>query len=283
MPVVRSLALGLLVSVTVISTASADAISSSSRYFADALINMSAGPDYAQESSLTAGGAAPWYESPVVERFYGGEPDAGERREFVATVINRVIDTYNKSGLGLTITDNPNDDVPHTLSVVSGTYSPSSPDAVGISTIGGSGFSFIDRLGYASSLDELQWAVAHNVAHELMHAFGGEHHDTTGDYLDAAVTDWNTLVDPDATFSRDAVAELMTKDFRDPYAGYAFYGLYNGFGAGMIDADGHDHDVHATLMAAPVPEPTTIGIWALGGLGILLHRNRRARAGTRRE
>lgn len=280
MPAFRSLALGLLLGATLVSTASADAIASSNRYFADALINMSAGPTYAQEDSLTGGGALPWYESPVVERFYGGEPDARERQQFVAKVINRVIDTYKKSGLDLTVTDNPNDDVPHTLSVVSGTSSPSNPDAVGITTIGGSGFSFIDKLGYANTLDELQWAVAHNVAHELMHAFGGDHHDTTGDYLDAGVTNWSTLVDPDATFSRDAVAELMTKDFRDPSSGYNFYGLYNAFGAEMVDHDGDPAGVHTTMIAAPVPEPTALGLWALGGLGILLFRNRRGRSGT---
>jgi hypothetical protein len=38
--------------------------------------------------------------------------------------------------------------------------------------VGGNGFSFIDKLSYATTPDQLAWAVAHNVAHELMHSFG---------------------------------------------------------------------------------------------------------------
>ncbi len=219
---VKSLALGWILLGVFGSVGFASSASGSSRYYTDAYLNMS-DTGYADAASLTAGNAHPWYTSPVVDQFYGGEPNAQQQADFERTVAIRVMDTYRKSGLDLQLTNNPNDPVPHTLSVVSGTSSPLNPSAVGITNIGGSGFTFIDGLKYANTLDQLEWAVAHNVAHELMHAFGGGHHDTTGQYLDAAVTNWDTLINPNATFSPDAVAELRTKDFRDPNGLYASY------------------------------------------------------------
>ncbi len=285
MTAARCLALGLVASAALAAPASAgaDMIWPSSRYFADALVNMQAGP-YAEEGNLTAGGARPWYDSPVVARLYGGVPDAEQRRLFTAGVITRVIDSYRRSGMNLTLTDNPSDGVPHTLSVVSGTYAPSYPEAVGLTTVGGSGFTFIDSLKYANSVDELERAVAHNVSHELMHAFGGDHHDTSGLYLDAGVTQWSTLVDPGSTFSGEAVAQLMTKDFRAPSAS-SYWALYGAYGAQQLSgADAHSPGCGcarhggATLLA-PVPEPSSIALFGLGGLALLARGRRRARAG----
>src|SRR5262249_51156614 len=131
-----------------------------------------------------------------------------------ATVLQRVEQTFQKSGVPVTLTTDPNVAAPHTLSVVSNTASPSSPDAVGITDVGNNGFSFIDKFGAANSVDELEWVVAHNVAHELMHAFGGEHHDTTGNYLDAAMSPWSVMADPNTVFSPASVNELLSLHFR---------------------------------------------------------------------
>ena len=81
----------------------------------------------------------------------------------------------------------------------------------GPSLIGNSGFGFIDNLNYAQSTDQLAWAVAHNISHELMHAFGvAVHHDQTGTYLDSATATWSLLIDPNTTFSPAAVQDILS-------------------------------------------------------------------------
>lgn len=229
----------------------------STSYPYDAYLNMGDGA-YAGASTLTSGGAQPWYLSPVVSQLYGGVPNADERAAFSQGVLDRVEQTYAKSGITLSLTTNPLDSAAHSLSVVSNTSYAANPDAVGITNLGGDGFSFIDKLSYAKSVDELEWAVAHNVSHELMHAFGAGHHDTTGNYLDGAVSNWTLLTDPNATLGPDAVADLLSKELnvRSTAA------ILNG--AQMI-------------APAPVPEPTTVALWGLAGAAaILVHRRRRA-------
>lgn len=281
---VKSLALGLGLLACTASIGRGSGISGSSLYFTDAYFNMSDGP-YADAAMLTDGNARPWYLSPVVQQLYGGVPTAAQQADFRRDIAIRTLQTYRNSGVNLSLTDNPNDPVPHTLSIVSGTSNPQNPDAVGISTIGGNGFTFIDGLKYARSIDELKWAVAHNVAHELMHAFGGGHHDASGQYLDAAVTRWETLVDPNARFSPAAVDELRSLDFRNPYGAYAtYYGGY--FGSGLSLLAGHDGDCHCadccdgavrvTSLVAPVPEPTTLALWG-GVIGLVSIRGVRRR------
>lgn len=288
MTTIKTLALALVLTLLGLAPTTLAGVMASSNHYVDAFINVGTGP-YDEASNLTAGGARPWYESTGVQNLYGGSLNAAQRESFRFDVLTRVVDTFQRSGLNLAITDNPRDTVPHALSVVSGTYSPNNPDAVGIASVGGSGFSFIDSLvQYAKSPDELKWAVAHSVAHELMHTFGASHHDETGNFLDSAVVSWQTLTNPDATFSPDAVADLRSRDWRSPFAGYTF----NGYGGSFASAYGNNYgaygwgamqvhgpsctDCNGTLLAAPVPEPTTIALWSAAALGLIVARRRLA-------
>lgn len=233
-------------------------------YAYDALINFGSAP-YAGAGSLTTGGAQAWYTSPVVRDLYGGTPDVQQQNDFTATVLQRVEQTFQNSGVSVALTTNGADSAAHTLSVVSGTSYAQNPDAVGITDMGNDGFSFIDKLSYAQNVDQLEWAVAHNVAHELMHAFGVEHHDTTGNYLDGAVASWDMLVNPNSVFGTEAVADLLRQDFKTRFSGL-------GNGAQTLDA-------HATglMSPAPVPEPTTWALWGVAGvLGLVVRHRRRA-------
>ncbi len=111
---------------------------------------------------------------------------------------------------------------------------------------------------------------AHNISHELMHDFGVGHHDTTGQYLDSGVTNWSTLINPNAVFSPAAVADLLSRNFRVPL-GLSWGG---GNGAEMI---GHAPNMDVSMLASPVPEPSTIALWTVGGMLIVLARSRRRR------
>lgn len=244
-------------------------------YQYDALVNLGEGP-YASEATLTNGGARPWYESPVVKKAFGGQPNADQRAEFTQTVLGRVEQAFERSGVtNISLTANPMDSAAHSLSVVSGTEYGVNPDAIGITNMNGDGFSFIDKLSYASTVDELQWAVAHNVAHELMHAFGVEHHDTSGNYLDSAVTPWEVLVDPNTVFGPDATQELLASNFQESYGS-----------AGSSLRAQHVHGADCQCVAAmgispsPVPEPASLALWAVAGVvGLIVRRRvRTARA-----
>ncbi len=142
-----------------VTEARAHVIDIPSNYFiVDALVNLSAGP-YDSQGTLTAGNAQPWWYSPAVEKFYGGVPNSQQISQFSNAVISDVQQTFALSGVPLTITNNPNDGVPHAISVVSNTSYPGNPNAAGIADLGGSGFTFIDQFVYANSLDQLEWAV----------------------------------------------------------------------------------------------------------------------------
>jgi hypothetical protein len=221
----------------------------------DAFINMG-DSGFIQGSQLTTGGAQPWYDSSLVRQLYNGTPDAAQQAAFETAVLQRVEQTYALAGVPVKLTDDPNVSAAHTLSVVSNTEYSTNPGAIGITDVGNNGFGFIDKLVYAKSVDELEWAVAHNVAHELMHAFGVDHHDTTGQVLDAAVTPWNVLVDPNTTFGQAAINDLMAQDFQKRWGPASSYGLQ------QVDP-GH------VITPAPVPEPATIALWS-GGLGLLV-------------
>src|SRR4029077_4325222 len=133
-------------------------------------INLGGGP-YREASQLTSGGAQPWYDSPVVSQLYGGMPTAQQQADFTSAVLQRVEQTYSQSGVPVHLTTDPNAPSAHQISVVSGTSYAANSSDVGITTQGGDGFSFIDKFGAAQSVDQLEWIVAHNVAHEMMHAF----------------------------------------------------------------------------------------------------------------
>lgn len=230
----------------------------------DAYINLGTGP-YTAASTLTTGGAQPWYSSPAAAQAFGHTPSPGEQANFDQAVMSDVQATFQKSGLNINLTDHPGDPAAHSLSVVSGTSYPGNPDAVGITSVGNDGFSFIDKLNYAHSPEELEWAVAHNVAHELMHAFGGGHHDMTGQYLDTPVISWSLLTNPNTTFGPDSVNELSKLDFQA-----------RGNGQGTSGAE--QLEAAEMLSPAPVPEPATLLGWGLAvgaGLAARLVRSRR--------
>jgi hypothetical protein len=103
------------------------------------------------------------------------------------------------------------------------------------------------------------------VAHELMHAFGGSHHDTTGQYLDTAVINWSLLTNPNTTFGPDSVHELSALDFQ---------ARGNGLGTSGAEV----LEAAEMLSPAPVPEPATLLGWGLAistGLAARLVRSRR--------
>ncbi|MCA1684814.1 MAG: PEP-CTERM sorting domain-containing protein, partial [Planctomycetia bacterium] len=126
--------------------------------------------------------------------------------------------------------------------------------------VGGNGFSFIDQQAPAAqSLDQLEWIAAHNIAHELMLAFGvGENYDKSGNFIDARNAQWSMMTSPTARFSDDAAQALNQA-------------LAGGPG-------GSTSQLAQVLGAQPVPEPGTLAVWALGALAVACRlRDRAAR------
>ncbi|HMB03048.1 MAG TPA: PEP-CTERM sorting domain-containing protein [Isosphaeraceae bacterium] len=228
---------------------------------ADAYINFN-GP-YPELSSLTTGSAQPWYDSPVVKTVFGGTPTLAQQTDFINQVFQDIQTTYQSSGINARLTLDPNVPAARTLSVVSGVHYDPIPGAIGITDVGHSGFSFIDNFSDArpGQVDQFAWAVAHNISHELMHAFGvAVHHDQTGNYLDAGSASWTLLTDPDTRFSQAAVDDINTHLIGT--AGQS------GIGAEQIDGD--------QVLVQPVPEPATIALWGLGAVAIVALRHRAA-------
>ena len=237
----------------------------------DAFLNFGNG-SYAGANSLTAGAIQSWFQSPTVTSFYGGLPNASQQSEFTGAVLRDVEQTYSHSGIALHLTLDPNAHAAHTLSIVSGASYVDNSAAVGITNVGGDGFSFIDKLNYAGSINQLEWAVAHNIAHELMHAFGVTvHHDTTGTYLDTAVANWPLLTNPNTTFSAAAVQDIVSHLAHERTRTAA------GVGAEFL---GHLPGCHCPLCAhgsqllAPnaVPEPSALLLFAGCAVVLLGHR-----------
>lgn len=232
----------------------------SGRY--DAFINLGSGP-YPGSGSLATGVAQPWYLGAAVDRLFGGLPTIQQAANFDGTVLQRVQQTFALSGVPVSLTLDPNAQAAHTVSVVSQTTNPALASALGMTYLGGNGFQYIDTAANsASSVDQLAWIVAHNVAHELMLAFGvPEVHDQSGGFIDTPNASWSMMTSPGATFSTGAVADLLTKDFQA-----------SGTGTGL--------GASAQLLGPPtVPEPSTAILWAtLGAAGLVAGRTRR-RAG----
>ena len=213
----------------------------------DAFINLGNGP-YPLQNTITTGNAQPWYNSSQITSLFGGQPTAQQIQSFDNTVLQRVQQTFSQSGVSVTLTDNPNVAALHTLSLVSNTSSASLSSAIGMTQVGGSGFSFIDQIApSAQSLDQLEWIVAHNISHELMLAFGvPENYDQTGNYIDSKLANWAMMVNPNSTFS-PAAAQAITQALAAQNNGNSGYQL----GAQVLGGE------------SPVPEPTTVALWAL--------------------
>lgn len=237
----------------------------------DAFINFGGGP-FAEASALTTGGGQAWFNSPSVKQVYGGNaPDAAQQADFTNQVLNDVRKTFNNAGLSPNVTLDPNAQAGHTLSVVSGTTYGPNPNAIGITDVGANGFGFIDKLAYAKTPGELALAVAHNVSHELMHAFGvAAHDDPTGQYLDAAVARWELLTDPNATFSAQAVSDIR--------AGLQARAGSLTSASGPVNAGEGADFLEMAPFAAPVPEPASYAAWAVGLAAAFWVRRRRVRA-----
>ena len=198
----------LMIWVACLATSHASSISSTAGQV-DAFINMGSGP-YAMDQPIALGQPAPWYESSQVDKLYGGVPTAQQQAAFSQTVLDRVEQTFQLSGISLTATTDPSVAAEHTLSVVSNATSSLYTGAIGETELGGNGFNFIDPTAASvQSVDQLEWLVAHNVSHELMLAFGvGEHYDQTGNYIDSTKANMSMMLNPNATFSPDAASAL---------------------------------------------------------------------------
>jgi hypothetical protein len=232
---------------------------------ADAFLNFGSG-NFPEQGSLTTGNAQPWYNSPTVQKVFGGTPTPAQQDDFINGVRNDVQQTFAQSGLtgsnSVSLTTDPNVAARHTMSVVSGTSYGPNAGAIGITDVGNNGFSFIDKLDYATNPTDLEWAVAHNMSHELMHAFGvAAHDDQTGDYLDAPSANWSLLIDPMATLSQAAVDDILKNNIgrnNDPSRTLS---------GEMIDG--------AQELLTPVPEPATVVLWGLAVTALIVHHRRR--------
>ena len=159
--------------------------------------------------------------------------------------MQRVEQTFQLSGVSVNLTSDPSVPAAHTLSLVSNTTSNTNPGVIGMTQVGGSGFSFIDQQAKsAGSLDQLEWIAAHNISHELMLAFGvGEKYDQTGNFIDARNATWAMMTSPDATFSQAAAQALSLAINSNSVTTTGLQA------AQLIDAK-------------PVPEPTTVDLLA---------------------
>ena len=211
---------------------------------ANANLNLDIGP-YPLASTITTGNAQPWYNSSQIASFFGGQPNSQQVASFDNVVMQRVEQTFQQSGVPISLTLNSTAPAAHTLSLVSNTGSNTTPGVIGMTQIGGSGFSFIDQEAKsAQTLDQLEWIVAHNISHELMLSFGvGENYDQTGNYIDARNANWAMMVNPNSTFSQAAAQALQA----------ALSSSNPTSMTGVQDAQ--------VINGQPVPEPTTVAFW----------------------
>jgi hypothetical protein len=221
-----------------------------------AFINVGSGP-YPQAAGITTGGAQPWYNSTQLTNLFGGQPTAQQIQSFDNAILQRVQQTFSQSGISVSLTENPNTAALHTISLVSNTASASLPTAIGMTQVGGNGFSFIDQIApSAQSLDQLEWIAAHNISHELMLAFGvPENYDTTGTFIDSKIANWAMMVNPSSTFSPaagQAITQALTSQDQSS--------------SSQLGAQ--------EVSPAAIPEPTTIAIWGIAAFALAISRSR---------
>ena len=274
------------------SFAAASAAAAAAGHSVDAFINFGNGT-YSEAQSLTTGSAQAWYQSPSVQAVYHGTPTADQQAAFRSEVLQVVQNTYHQSGLNVSLTTDPTQNYAHTMSVVSGASYSGNSQAIGITDVGNDGFSFIDKFGMAKTPDELAMAIGHNVAHELMHAFGiAAHPDQTGTYLDAASANWSTLTSAQTTFSPQATQMLAAQNFLNGPGKEFTQGALGVSGLELL-TEHHPVTCHcpycnslrqlksaeglALSGASPVPEPTTIALWGFAAVAVVVARRRGAR------
>jgi hypothetical protein len=230
----------------------------------DAFINLGNGP-YPLANGITTGNSQAWYNSSQLTSLFGGQPTAAQIQSFDNAILQRVQQTFSQGGVSVTLTDNPNVPASHTLSLVSNTSAASLSSAIGMTQVGASGFSFIDKIApSAQSIDQLEWIVAHNVSHELMLAFGvPENYDQTGNFIDSKLASWAMMVSPTSTFSPAAAAALNQA-------------LTSNMSTNPTTQLGAQ-----TLSDTQVPEPTTLAVWALAAGAVIVARRRSAQRRTR--
>lgn len=262
---------------------------SASGHTVDAYLNFGTSA-YSEASSLTTGNPQAWTQSAAVQSVFHGTPDASQQAGFIAEVMQTVQHTYALSGLNVSLTTDPTQNFAHTMSVVSGASYTANPNAIGITDVGNDGYSFIDKFGQAKTADELAVAVGHNIAHELMHAFGvAEHPDQSGTHIDAATATWNILTNPESTLSDQAAQLLSTKNFLTGPGKEFTQGELGLTGLELL-AQHHPATCHCPFCntlhqiksaeglaadgPAAVPEPATFALWGLAG-GIALACRRR--------
>jgi hypothetical protein len=183
-----------------------------STFKSNAFIDFGSAP-YAEAAQIITGTAKPWYQSIQLPRLFGGHAPTGrEQSNFIGRVLDFTRKTFTVSGVNvkLSLTGTPNVIAPHTMSVVANASSRAFPGAIGTTDVGRNGFSFIDvEAKAAHNLNDLEWIVAHNIAHELMLAFGvTESYDKSGQYVDAAHATYEMMANPDSKFSASASTAL---------------------------------------------------------------------------
>ena len=224
---------------------------------ANAFINLGTGP-YPEASLITSGNSQPWYNSPQIAGFFGGhQPDAVNKPSSTATVLQRVQQAFQNSGVAVSLTSDPSVSAPHTMSLVSNTFSPILPTAIGMTDIGANGFQLHrpgGEVGQVSRPARMDRRAQHR--HELMLAFGvNEKYDATGQFIDARNATLSMMLDPSSRFSDAAAAALN-----------------QALASANLTPAAQD------LEAQTVPEPGTLAVWGLGMLAVAFRLSPKVKA-----